>query len=245
MKNVILITVGVLIAATSCWADSYNENPEKDAWLYPGSGPYGSSTELRINRPPYLQWPLLAWDLTDVMGATIDSATFYVYCYQGQPGGLTGKIYQITEDWDEYTIVAPGPSYDDSEVWASGPAGMPAGWKEFDLTDLVQEWADETLDNYGILCQGEGTSAYYQRWFSREAGSNKPYLEIEYTTLVLPGEFALLTPEDGEVIEVFTRGEDTPEYTARAVKTAGGDLMGVVTIRNRTADPVDVDVEFT
>ena len=243
MKKVINLTLGVLLAATFCLADTYNENPEKDTWIYPGSGPYGSSIELRINRPPYLQWPLLAWDITDVMDGTIDSATFYVYCYEGQTGGLTGNIYQITEDWDEYTTVAPGPSYDDTEIWASGEAGMPAGWKEFDLTDLVQEWADGTLDNYGILCQGEGSTAYYQRWYSREAPSNQPYLEIDYTLVVLPGEFALLEPADGTVFDVFTRGESGSDF--EAITTNAGTLnSGSFTLTSRTDDPVDMDVLF-
>jgi hypothetical protein len=57
----------------------------------------------------------------------------------------------------------------------------------------------------------------------------------------IPGAFNLLAPADGEVIDVFTRGEE-PGLVAEAMSVKNA---GAVTLYNRTSDPVDVEVEFT
>jgi hypothetical protein len=59
-----------------------------------------------------------------------------------------------------------------------------------------------------------------------------------------PGSFSLLTPENGAIIDVFTRGAggDTPTM----ITASGGPAnAGTITFYNPTSDPVDVDVEFT
>ncbi len=121
------------------------------------------------------------------------------------------------------------------------------------LTDCGNSVVTWTNGNNGVAYNDNvnvvGVTGYpgnYSSWVSGDFAlmiRNAFVWMIEYAAV--PGAFALLTPADGEVIEVFTRGEDTPAFTAKGVATAGGNAMGVVTIHNRTSEPVDVDVEFT
>ncbi|HUT97677.1 MAG TPA: DNRLRE domain-containing protein [bacterium] len=192
---------GAAISVTYSPADTVQIEPSQDTWIWTGSGPYGSSAELRINREPdYDQRPVLQWDLSSLDGYTINSADMYVYCYDGYPTGtLDADIYRVTESWDEATLVAP-LAFDDATVWASGDAGVPSGWKTYDVTDLVQAWVDGDYDNYGVVCLGYGSS-YYQRWYSKEAGSNHPYLDIDYTPVepdTDPPYVEDLAPDDGD-----------------------------------------------
>jgi len=173
----VVAAFGAVVGTNYSPTDTISPNPSKDTWVWTGYGPYGTSTELRINNDRIDQRPVLAWDLSSIEGYIINSATFYVYHYQGNGGTLSANIYRVTEDWNEYTLVAP-LDHDGDTVWASGDAGDPNGWKSFDLTDLVQAWVDGDYPNYGIICKGiVGTG--YQSWYSRESGT-PPYLEIDY-----------------------------------------------------------------
>ena len=245
MKKVIYLTLGVLLAATFCLADTYNENPDADTWIYPGSGPYGSSTELRVNRPAVIdQEIIIHFDVSTIPDDhTINSATMYVYRYAGN-AAISGEIYRVTEDWDEYTLVN-SIAHDESNPYDTDvPMGDPTGWKEFDIAELVQEWVDGTYDNYGVVYYGLTGTGYYQRHYSREYFENQPYLEVEHEYVPqLPGDFALLAPADGTVFDVFTRGESGSDF--ESITTNAGPLnSGSFTLSSRTDDPVDMDVLF-
>lgn len=247
MRKTIYLTLGVLLAVTFSLADTYSENPDADTWVWPGNGPYGSSTELRTNIATlYDQEIVMHFDLSSIPeGSTINSAMLYAYRYQGN-GAISGDLYRVTEEWDEYTLVNSIAHDDVNPYCTDVPMGDPTGWKEFDITALVQDWVDATYDNYGLVYYGLTGSGYFQRHYSREATSNQPYLEIDYETgPPPPAEFALLTPEDGAVIDVFTKGVGGDKFgTPIAIP---GDLAkaGSVTLFNPTQDPVDIDVEFT
>jgi hypothetical protein len=244
MKKVIYLSLGVLLAATFSLADTYNEEPDADTWVWPGYGPYGSSTELRTNRLPlYDQEIVMHFDLSTIPdGSTINSAMLYAYRYTGY-GAITGDLFRVTEEWDEGSLVN-SIAHDDANPYCEDvPMGDPNGWKEFDVADLVQEWVDGDYDNYGLVYYGLDGSGYYQRHYSKEAGSNKPYLEIEYEYAPLPGDFDLLLPANGEIIDVFTRGESESGFAA--ITTNAGPLnSGSFTLTSRTQNPVDVQVLF-
>jgi hypothetical protein len=242
MKKVLYLTIGILLAATFSLADTYSENPDADTWVWPGNGPYGSSTELRTNRLPlYDQEIVMHFDLSSIPEyATINSATLYAYRYAGN-GAISGELYRVTEEWEEATLVN-AIAHDDANPYCTDvPMGDPNGWKEFDITDLVQEWVEGTYDNYGLVYYGLTGTGYYQRHYSREAASENPYLEIDYEAAPPPGEFALLEPEDGAVIDVFGGRESGGDFAAI---TAGPSKSGAFTLHSRTEEPVDVPVLF-
>jgi hypothetical protein len=245
MRKVIYLTFGVLLAVTFCLADTYSENPDADTWVWPGYGPYGSSTELRTNiYPTYDQEIVMHFDLSSIPEfSIINSAMLYAYRYTGN-GAISGELYRVTEDWDEATLVN-AIAHDSANPYCTDvPMGDPTGWKEFDITDLVQDWVDGTYDNYGLVYYGLTGTGYYQRHYSREYADPAftPYLEVDYEEAAPPpGEFALLTPEDGAVIDVFDGGRSENDFTAI---TAGPSKSGSFTLHSRTEEPVDVPVLF-
>jgi len=262
------VSFGAAIGVTYSPTDTVQLEPIQDTWIWSGYGPYGSSTELRINSESIQQYPVLEWDLSSLDGYTINSAIFYVYRYEGS-SAIDADVFRVTESWDEATLVFP-LAHDDATVWASGSAGDPSGWKSFDVTDLVQAWTDGDYDNYGILCKGYG-AGYYQRWYSKDAGSNHPYLDIDYTEVApdtTPPFVADMEPTDGEsdvpidTEIVFHCGDDesgvdtaTIDFTVedtslssndRAIGIGGspnGDISGDLDIDD--ADLLDVVCTFT
>jgi hypothetical protein len=247
MKKVICLALGILLGITFSLADTYNENPDADTWIWPGYGPYGTSTELRANNVyTHDQEVVIHFDISSIPEYSfIDSATLYVYNYDEYGGDLEGEIYRVDEEWDEYTLVN-SIAHDDTDPYDSSPLGGSYAWKDFDITELVQEWVNGDYENYGVVFYGVSGSGYYIRFYSREYSSNNPYLEVDYESgPPPPGEFALLTPEDGAVIDVFTRGTGGDESAARVATPGGLAKTGTVTLFNPTQDPVDIDVEFT
>ena len=173
-----LISLMVIFTAVS-FALVYDEDTNRDTWIWPGNGPYGSSPELRTNIiTSYDQEIVIGWDITSIpVGSTVNTATVSVYRYDGLPP-LTCDIYEVTEDWDEATLINAighdnGTSYDQIDITGTG-------WYEFDITPLAQEWVDETADNFGVVFYGTSGSGYFQRIRAREYGSDAPNLNIDY-----------------------------------------------------------------
>ncbi|MCP4231950.1 MAG: DNRLRE domain-containing protein [bacterium] len=193
MKYVLILT---LVFSAFAFALVYDEEPNRDTWIWPGNGPYGSSTELRTNRiSAHDQEIVIGWDITSIpVGSTVNTATIGAYCYDGMYG-VELDIYRVTEDWDEGTLVNAighdnGTSYDQVNVTGSG-------WYEWDVTPLAQDWVDETEDNFGIVYYGTGGSGFFLRFYSRENGSSRPWLEIDYD------EVGIESASVGEIKAVF------------------------------------------
>ncbi len=121
---------------------------------------------------------MLKWDLASIAGRTIDSAFVNLYRYFRCPGHYYTNcdIYYITEDWDEdswneYVHINHAPTA--SLTYNFGPE---LDWFRFDLSDIVSQWNDETLDNYGIVIRAK----YGEKWskFYSKEGTYAPYIEI-------------------------------------------------------------------
>lgn len=112
-------------------------------------------------------------------GATLVSATFYIYV--NAANGETIYIHRVSDEWDESTVTWSnfGGEFDPAVI-ASFVADD-IGWRSADITTLVADWLDGTYDNYGILIDQQDQNFPRASYFSREFGSNNPYLEICYT----------------------------------------------------------------
>ncbi len=183
MKNIIAVVIIASILSTAVFADTYNEEPSADTWVWPGSGPWGNNPALRTNIVSvYDQEIVIRFDLSSIpSGSTINSAVLNVYNYDGTlPTDLACDIYRVTEDWVEATLVDAiahdtTTSYD--QIIITG-----VDWYDFDIALLVQDWIDGTYDNFGIVFYGTSGSGTPQYFRSREASLDNPYLEIDYTT---------------------------------------------------------------
>jgi|GEM_PF-1186439 len=137
----------------------------------------------------------------------------------------------ITPDW--YTSVAYTVGY--YLNWATR-AGDP----------ILGFVADETAWQAGIVVGNDGRTllgGYNPTYDPDEAVDawTNIWEYLDTGGIPFPQPFNLLTPADGEVIDVFTRGEE-PGFVAEAMSMKN---TGAVTLYNRTSDPVDVEVEFT
>ena len=175
------VLISLLVFSAASFALVYDEDPIQDTWIWPGNGPYGSSTELRTNIVATHDQEIVAeWDITSIpVGSTVNTAEMSFYRYDGYPSGnLECDLFRVTEPWDEDTLVN-AVDHDTSTVY--GQINITGnGRYTFDVRTLVQEWVDETYDNYGVVWYGTGGSAYYQRFYSLDNGAMVPNLRIDY-----------------------------------------------------------------
>ena len=113
-------------------------------------------------------------------GATIDSATLWVYVHN--PGGAEIYVHPVTASWEETVVTWNnfGSSYDPTAIGSF--MADSEGWRDVDVTALVQDWVDDPSSNFGILLRQEGTTL--SAFWSSEYGTVelRPYLEIRYST---------------------------------------------------------------
>lgn len=180
MKSTLSVLLTVLLITGSALADTYSETASADTWVWAGTGPWGASTQLRTNiATSFDQEIVIAFDLSSIpAGSVINSASLHAYRYDGDTGALECDIFRVTEYWEEPSLIDSiahdeGNPYDQVIV-------MGNDWYTFDIAVLVQEWIDNTHDNYGIVFYGTGGTGSYQYFRSRET-SSQPYLEIDYT----------------------------------------------------------------
>ncbi len=169
---------------------------------------YGGSTFLRVQSKDD-HHSVLRFDLSSVVpnGSTVSSATLYLYYYAMSAGkdpvGRTYYADRLTQtDWVEGT--AAGATQSGSVCWnyrqydtlawttvggtytstdeASSTVPASFGWMSWTVTNQVQTAVTDGLAAHFVL-RDPGTDAtnYYADFYSRNYGSNIPYLSITYT----------------------------------------------------------------
>ena len=125
---------------------------------------------------------MIKFDLSQLAGQTIESATLNLNRFMGCPqGGTTStNFYAITEDWDEETWNSHTHAQYDSYVWASYGFNV-NGWHNIDITQLIQTWINEDIENYGLLIRAQ-TGSKFSKFYSKEHSNSTlhPYLEVDY-----------------------------------------------------------------
>jgi hypothetical protein len=113
-------------------------------------------------------------------GATLTSATLYVYQYMG--GGTSITAHRITADWDELTVTWSNFNNQyDATVIGVPVAPAENAWRTFNVTSLVSAWLAGTYSDYGILLKQEPTN--FSRFHSSEYSVDltfRPYLELNF-----------------------------------------------------------------
>ena len=164
--------------------------PNADTFIdsnYPTSN-YGGSTGLLIGKP---------WGGGERMdrvsfsgipsGATINSATLYLYRYSGE-GAFTLSVQSASRSWSENTLTwdTDGSTARWTTPESTYYMGSTTGSLSVDVTTHVQEWADGTRANYGFQLSTDdswtvdpgNTRAFYSSEYSTE--SYRPRLVIDY-----------------------------------------------------------------
>ena len=153
---------------------------------------YGETLYKSISSSPGVNMAI-RFDLPEELDhATIEQAVLVLYCWSisGDPGGGSFEIYELTEPWDENT--ADWIHRDSSADWLfpGGTFAVPpvatamiqssAFYPEFDLTDTVQDWVNQTRDNNGLLLVNPSPAETGIK-ASEYSEYGRPYLTIQYS----------------------------------------------------------------
>ncbi|MBA7475303.1 hypothetical protein ES707_10669 [subsurface metagenome] len=156
--------------------DTYSDSNEPDHVK-------GSATQLTFENSTIDRAIFLKWDFSPIPpGAKIISAICYLYV--ASVGGTTiiaGLTERCDADWNEGELTynnRPNVTGSSIHSWAFPEIG----WYNCggDFTDIVQNWINKSVNNYGVRIWQEAAFSYgYCR--SKEYASNKPYLRVVYT----------------------------------------------------------------
>ncbi len=129
----------------------------------------------------------LIFDLSSIpTNAIITSASFNFYHAESGEGGEEVNLHAVTGYWDSSLVWDTQP--DHGTIAASSEIGGEGyhQWASTNFIDLVQDWVEGSMINYGIMLECDldeiyGEIAYGTHYSVDYADSNyHPYLNIEY-----------------------------------------------------------------
>jgi hypothetical protein len=212
----ICITAGIILAFSNIARSNttlIQPGPTdiKDTWVFDlqdySHGDYGN---LLANDISIFDQRILI-EFTDLSAlssaATINSAKLGLYRYDTHSSGnpVTLDAYQITSSWAENVMYSTKPTFSstvESSVTLSGTADA---WYEWDVTNLVQQWIDGSIPNYGVAIFDHGTGLRQNFVSSDNATATipawnlpptdpslRPYLLVDFTPTIIPAPGAIL-----------------------------------------------------
>ncbi len=159
--------------------------------------PYGGNSNFYIvnsTSAGYMSRMLLTFGLpSNIINAAIQSATLTMYTYNCDTGSdASALIYlnRVTSSWDEMTVSwNTQPAFDTAYQKSISVNDGQTGWLSFSITDIVQFWASNPAQNYGVVLEAEQLPYNFQMFYSSENTSYpllRPMLTIEYEPAAQP-----------------------------------------------------------
>ena len=140
----------------------------------------------------------LEFDLTSLIGtgAAVTNATISLFHSANTVNGAQFGMYQVTSPWEELPITHDNlPSFNSTPFSILNIADSDVMVRrEWDLTNLVQDWVSGTYNNYGIMVQRIDQSNPVAMISSSDSGdSNRdPKITISYDPVPEPATMLLL-----------------------------------------------------
>lgn len=153
---------------------------------------------------------LVRFDVSRIpAGATVRRATLRLWLtnsWDYPDRTRTIRAYRAAGPWSENDVTwnnapSPGEAYGEANIpWTVN------AWYDFDVTALVQAWANGNYENHGIMIRGPEHSGSDSSWreFSTKEGAEAPQLVVDYEFALQPPIIAVDTPPDGAVIQTGT-----------------------------------------
>lgn len=169
-------------------------NPVDDTYIdakYPNVI-YGAYSYLSINYVDFAftqARALLKFDLSQIPSSSnINSAK--VRLYQNASTGASSinlELFRLSGGWSEGSTSWSNQSFHTNESYSSVLSNTSSGYKEWDVTNLVKKWKDGTYSNDGVIIMPTNfNGAGFSRGFAtKEFGSNKPELVVDYTPIIV------------------------------------------------------------
>ncbi|MCU5517788.1 DNRLRE domain-containing protein [Bacillus wiedmannii] len=120
-------------------------------------------------------------DISNLKGATIQSATFHTYAiwhyYGDSPNGVW--LDEVTGNWNVSNINWSNKPGSNNIAQTNVGRGK---WAQFNVTNTVKAWVDGTRPNYGFKLHANGNGqTHWKKFVAAQNGSNAPYLAVNYS----------------------------------------------------------------
>ena len=179
-----LKVIFVLVLSFSAMADSASLLPTDDSYVmaYDPAYNFGSDTKFVVGYQNGWVNSLMKFDLSPYSGATINDAyiRLYVFSHGGAFPTDQIKITMNDADWDESTVTWNNKPGFNGQIDLVAPGII--GWWDIYVTDWVQAIVDGTEPNYGFQVYKNDSDNDYFFIYSKESSTNRPRLEIDYTS---------------------------------------------------------------
>jgi len=197
----------VALAANPMTLVSLQPGPTgEDTWLDRGNPVlnHGADTTMVLDGRNPQSRPLVRFDLSAVPpGVVIDDATLNLYETSGVGPSFTASVYHVTFAWSEMQATwndrLTGTAWNtaggdwDSHVIAQITVDNTAGWKTWNITQLVDLWYRGRLPNNGVILNGPNTGADADKTFYTSDyavdPTRRPRLDIRYRVLGATGTY--------------------------------------------------------
>ncbi|HTP10382.1 MAG TPA: DNRLRE domain-containing protein [Anaerolineae bacterium] len=188
---------GTTTVTTRIYATPNEPNaPNTNFWLsqdtyiasnYPNNN-YGSASNLGIgynSGGPGAMRMLLQFNLSNIpANATVNSAMVYLYQYAAS--GISSMGFQAqyaVASWNEYNATWNNANFIGGAALPVGYFPNTLGWLAIPSTNLFRSWVNGQEPNYGLIITGnEDPVANSSRYFYSSGTSQRPYVDISYTT---------------------------------------------------------------
>jgi len=169
--------------------------PSNDADIFEKSPNYNSGSDKYLNFRSFQSgWNYQIFIKFDLSTIRLDMAIkyaklkiYYVNWVDNNPGGDAMYLYRVLQDWNENTITwnnQPSTTYESSSQCILSES--PNNWIIWDITDDVNKFISEEVQNYGWFLKDEtswnGSNIPLGRFYSKEYGDYTPYIEIGIDT---------------------------------------------------------------
>jgi len=188
-----LLTLQPGATGEDTWLDRANQNMN-----------HGADTTMVLDGRNPQSRPVLRFDLSSIPpGAVIDDAALSLYQSAGVGNPFTGSVYQVTATWaelqatwnDRLTGVPWGGAGGDFDPHAIGQVALDntAGWRSWNITQLVDLWYRGRLANQGLLLNGpnsglDSDKTFYTSDYNVDP-TRRPRLDIVYRVLGAVGTY--------------------------------------------------------
>ena len=155
---------------------------------------YGDADEAWVANGSSFSLTLLKFDLGGIpKGASIRNARLSLHHRNGNDADVPVSVHRVTRSWSEGSVTwekrysssdwdSPGGDYDGSAIATTGVGPGTNTRYEWDVTALVQQWADEVYSNNGFALRTAAAGISGERFDTSDHAdtSRHPQLTVTY-----------------------------------------------------------------
>jgi len=190
--------------------------PIADTYYYEGGlgGTYGAYSYLRVgstNGNRY--YSFVKFNVDNIVGYDIASATLKMYCSQNHTDSRM-IVERLATDWTEGDSGNQLQGYEVAWPYESTSARVTdTGWVSWNVTSLVQGWADGGANRGIVISTDEVTITEFDyNQFDSRTGSNPPILQIVLCVGTPDLQISTPRPDNGATAPPFVAGQEIDWY---------------------------------